>query len=226
LQGLPAPLRGIKDALDGDLYLELADGTILRFDPPTETIVRTVTSGGMLLALRSFAVVPPPVTPPVVSCSVETDLLWPPNHKLVDVGLQVSVQHEAETTLTVEVFSDEDDLESGSGNHAPDAVHGPAETLSLRAERSGQGDGRVYLVVARAADAFGNSGSGCCAVVVPKSMSAKSLSAAALQAASAEQTWNQTGAPPTGFVPVGEGPGPGATPAGVPSGFLAPVFKR
>ncbi|MFN0009795.1 MAG: hypothetical protein ACKVXR_18020 [Planctomycetota bacterium] len=207
LQGLPL-IRGIKNSLDGDLFLALGTpgtGTIRRFDPDTETILGTVTSGGPLGAISSIAVVPAPVEPPEVSCALESGLLWPPNHELLDVGLGVSVAHDAPTTLTVAVYSDEDDSAPGSGRHAPDAVDVAVGTLRLRAERSGSGDGRVYLIVARAEDKFGNVGFDCCTVVVPSAQDAESLSSVHAQAAAAEAFCDPEGAVPPNFVPVGEG---------------------
>lgn len=203
LQTLSTSIRSIKSASDGDLFIGHGDGTILRFDPATETVVGTVSTGGLLLDLRAMAVVPPPVTPPQVVCSVQEGVLWPPNHALVDVGLDVTVEHGAPTKVTVTVFSDEDDLEPGSGHHAPDAVDPAPATLRLRAERSGLGDGRVYLIVASATDAFGNSAEHCCSVIVLANQGAQSAATASAQAALAEQVFEQTGSPPAGYVPVG-----------------------
>jgi hypothetical protein len=179
-------------------------GTVVRFDPATETIVGTVSSLGPLRNIRAMAVVPAPVTPPAVTCTVQTELLWPTNHELLPVGLGVSVSHDAPTTLAIAVYSDEDDLAPGSGNHAPDALDASVRSLLLRAERSGRGDGRVYLIVATAADEFGNVGAGCCTVVVPMSQSPQSMGGVLAQAALAEASCGKTGRPPTGFVQVGE----------------------
>jgi len=44
----------------------------------------------------------------------------------------------------------------------------PATSFLLRAERSGQGDGRVYTIVYRATDSAGNSGLAAAYVRVPK----------------------------------------------------------
>jgi hypothetical protein len=203
LQGIPT-ITSMKSSLDGDIFLAVTAGLVLRFDPATETIVQTVTGGGLLLNIFDMAVVPAPVDPPLVTCTLETALLWPPDHELRDVGLGLSVKHDAPTTLSLAVYSDEGDLEPGSGNHAPDALDVAAGTLRLRAERSGHGDGRVYLIVATAADEFGNVGVGCCTVVVPKSESAASEAEVLLQAALAEGSCRRAGVLPRGFVPVGE----------------------
>lgn len=203
IQGLPQNLKGIKSSIDGDLFLAYVNGTIVRFDPITQSIVGTVTAGGLLSNISSMTVVPPPVEPPIVTCSVKSDLLWPPNHELLDVGLGVDVQHDVPTKLAMAVYSDEADFEPGSGHHGPDATDVAPETLRLRAERSGNGDGRVYLIVATASDSFGNVGVGCCTVVVPLAQSAPSESSVQAQAAAAAAWCIKTGTPPAGFVRVG-----------------------
>ena len=103
-------------------------------------------------------------TPPYVSVSVGTDFLWPPNHKMVDVSFSYEVSdicdHEPE--VSIEVTSDESTAtapDAGSPEHAPDAKITDDGRLFLRAERSGEGDGRVYIITATATDASDNNAS-------------------------------------------------------------------
>ena len=147
-----------------------------------------------------------------VDCTLETEFLWPPNHKLVDVGLQVDVHHDPgsahETTITV--YSDEDDLWPASGRFSPDASLATC-SLRLRAERSGRGDGRVYLIVVAVKDtetATGNFHFHHCVftVVVPHDMSARSVASVHAQADAAHDFWEAHGAVPPGFFVVGDGP--------------------
>ncbi len=83
---------------------------------------------------------PPPPTCETVSASPTT--LWPPNHKLRLITLT------GETGILVtSVFQDEVLNGRGDGNTAVDAAAGPtANTVYVRAERSGRGDGRVYVI--------------------------------------------------------------------------------
>jgi hypothetical protein len=67
--------------------------------------------------------------------------LSPPNHNLVNVGLSVSVTP-SDASLQLMVYAND----NASPSDAADI--GPA-TLQLRSERQGNGDGRVYLIVAR-----------------------------------------------------------------------------
>jgi len=111
-------------------------------------------------------------TAPVVDCSA-AGTLWPPNHQMEEIGLGIDVVDACDPSpaITISVTSDEDPAtESGAGgaNHCPDAIV-CGESVQLRAERSGAGDGRVYMVHVVATDASGNSGSCDVAVSVPMS---------------------------------------------------------
>jgi hypothetical protein len=88
--------------------------------------------------------------------------LWPPNHKLQDVTLSSTDSSGDETTLTIMVGLQEtlggEGQGSGAGGpaHDPDvfypngptAAGAPTATVpvQLRAERSGRGDGRTYVI--------------------------------------------------------------------------------
>lgn len=88
--------------------------------------------------------------------------LWPPNHKLQDVAVTITDASGDDVSLTVvpeatEVLGGEGNG-SGSGGpqHDPDIFlpNGPTATgsgeatvpLQLRAERSGRGEGRTYVI--------------------------------------------------------------------------------
>ena len=147
-------------------------------------------------------------TPPEVACAVDIDLLWPPNHNLIDVGLDFIVidDIDSDPDIDVLVFADEDDEEpTGDGNHSLDA-RADDETLRLRSERLGNSNGRVYLIVVVATDDAGNVGFDCCTVVVPKSKSKKDIADVDAQAAAAEAFCLEFGEPPPGFVEVDDGP--------------------
>ncbi len=89
-------------------------------------------------------------TPPVLSCSVVTPVLNQTNHNLVNVGLMSDAVDQCEGALpvTVLVFADEDDDENtGDGKHSPDVKDIAVGCLRLPAERKGNSDGRVYLII-------------------------------------------------------------------------------
>jgi hypothetical protein len=162
-------------------------------------------------------------TPPVITCSVsrfsrvlgdEIPGVWPPNHRLYDVGLVATVTDACDTAAAVTsvvVYCDEDDeTPTGDGTHSPDARDHGVGTLRLRAERMGDSDGRVYLIVVGATDASGNVGYHCCTVVVPHSLSSDSVQHVLAQAVAARDACmlRGDGGPPAGFVPCGEAGAP------------------
>jgi hypothetical protein len=133
-----------------------------------------------------------------VSCSVTTPVLWPPNHKLVNVGLSVQVS-DPNATLEVHVFADDGARPSDAADFAPGS-------LRLRGERHGGGGGRVYLIVVKATDASGDVAFSTCTVVVPHDQSAASLAAVEQQAADAEAYYRASHTAPAGYVLLGSRP--------------------
>jgi hypothetical protein len=151
--------------------------------------------------------------PPQVTCSVATSELGPPNHDLIGVGFVASATDNCDgtipaTNITVQVFSDEDELAPASGNFSPDAKNLTATgTLRLRAERRGDADGRVYLIVAKAADSSGNIGFCTSTVTVTHDESAADRASVNAQAAAATAyAASHNGAPPPGYYVIGYGP--------------------
>jgi hypothetical protein len=105
------------------------------------------------------------VTPPTIdSLSANRTVLWPPNHKMVDIGFSLEVidNCDQDPQVTIEVTSDEPTATApgaGGSQYAPDAEITDDTSILLRAERSGEGDGRVYRIAVTATDASGNTSS-------------------------------------------------------------------
>jgi hypothetical protein len=137
-------------APDGRLYAH-ADGSLYRLDPATgaPTLV------GPILLDNESPVLPVGMAwgPHGVCCrpldcgSAEPTVatLWPPNHRLVEVGVQgLATPGGAPVVVAVTGVRQDEPLNGrGDGNTAPDAVLAGG-AAKLRAERSGGGDGRVY----------------------------------------------------------------------------------
>jgi uncharacterized repeat protein (TIGR01451 family) len=141
---------------------------------------------------------------PAVNSSVAVTMMGQPfNHALINVGLAATATDNCPGLgpVQVSVYSDEDD---GPAPHSPDAFDLGLGTLKLRRERDGYSNGRVYLVVVKATDAWGNTGSSCRTVTVPLSNSAAHISAVNAQAAAAASFCSaNNGAAPSGFFAVG-----------------------
>ncbi|TFY98489.1 PKD domain-containing protein [Ramlibacter rhizophilus] len=86
--------------------------------------------------------------------------LWPPDHRMVPVTIKGITDPDA-TAFTLRitgVTQDEPINGTGDGDTAPDAtitVGEKADTVNLRSERAGTGDGRVYTIHFRATDQEG-----------------------------------------------------------------------
>ena len=118
-------------------------------------------------------------TPPEITLGEPIpSILWPPNHKFVDViiiGIAFDIcDINPDIDVSVEVI----DAESGDGGpeHEPDFEIVSATidedgivdiVVSLRAESSGKGDGRTYSITATVTDESGNSGTDTAEVFVP-----------------------------------------------------------
>jgi uncharacterized repeat protein (TIGR01451 family) len=146
---------------------------------------------------------------PIVNASVALSLLPQNDHELLNVGLVATASDgacPAPTIFAVQVFGDEDD-QTQSAQFSPDAKDIAVGSLRLRKERDATGDGRVYLVVTKAADAAGGTGFGTVTVVVPKSSSAANLASVNAQAAAAKAFADSNqGAIPFGYFVIGDGP--------------------
>ncbi len=101
--------------------------------------------------------------------------LWPPNHKMRPIsiaGVSDTDSLYKDVVLVIDsVTSDEPVVGRGSGHSSPDAViqaMTPADSVLLRAERKGHGNGRVYQVNFTASDGF-ESCTGQVQVTVPES---------------------------------------------------------
>ncbi len=113
-------------------------------------------------------------TPPVVSCSARPNSLWPPDHKLVPVNVSVvvtdSLSGPAGSAL-LSATSNEPDSGLGDGDTPNDIqgfVPGALSTSGqLRAERSGPGTGRVYMLVYQGKDRAGNTAACATTITVP-----------------------------------------------------------
>jgi PKD domain len=113
-------------------------------------------------------------TAPTLTCSASPSVLWPPNHRLVQVSVSVDVQDALAgpgTFVLADATSSEPDEGLGDGDTRHDIQGfepGTADTSgSLRAERSGRGSGRTYGLIYRGADAAGSTAACTARVRVP-----------------------------------------------------------
>ncbi len=98
--------------------------------------------------------------------------LWPPNHKFQKVSIRgVTDPDGGDVDITITgVTSDEPVNGSDDGNTCPDAKIRSDGRVELRAERSGDGNGRVYAIHFTATDETDDSCDGVVFVCVPPSI--------------------------------------------------------
>ncbi len=95
--------------------------------------------------------------------------LWPPNHTMVSVTIAGITDPDGDAvTITVTgVTQDEPVNARGDGNTCPDAAIASDGSASVRSERSGTGDGRIYYLAFTATDGRGGSCDGSVSLCVP-----------------------------------------------------------
>jgi len=109
--------------------------------------------------------------PPRLSVSVTPNTLWPPNHQWVEIKVNTQVSDNVDPNPTVSltsITSNEGQNVKGDGNTATDIEIKPDGRIFLRAERSGNGTGRVYTLTYTARDAAGNTTQATAQVKVPR----------------------------------------------------------
>lgn len=102
--------------------------------------------------------------------------LWPPNHKMHEISLSDCITEINDCDEEVEarvlwVSSDEADNDKGDGNTSDDVALVDEDRVSLRSERQGGSNGRVYTIGFELSDDDGNTSEGECRVSVPHDQS-------------------------------------------------------
>jgi hypothetical protein len=128
-------------------------------------------------------------TPPEIDVVLDRDVLWPPNHKLVEVCAEVTVTDICDPNPTFTLYStesDEPDNGNGDGNTTDDiqddALGTPDTCIKFRSERQGGGDGRKYTVIYQAMDDDGNTAYDTVCVRVPHDQSSGAMASTGFSA--------------------------------------------
>ncbi len=167
-----------EDANDQDLELqvELAAGSCAGadlqdvegpFEPGEHTIEIEDDANGDVVCTATLEVVDDQA-PHVETHDIE---LWPPNHKMHDIHIEDCIEVvECDPdwhAYIVRVSSDEPANANGDGNHEPDIIDLDDHSVSLRSERQGGSNGRVYTIDFEVEDGSGNVTADACHVLVP-----------------------------------------------------------
>jgi hypothetical protein len=107
--------------------------------------------------------------PSVTNISASPASLWPPNHKMRAVTINyAAVDNCSAVNCTLSITSNEPIKGTGSGDTAPDWQIIDAHHVLVRAERSGNGSGRIYTISITCVDGAGNRTVKTTQVRVPK----------------------------------------------------------
>ena len=109
-------------------------------------------------------------TPPQIAAMATPGMLWPPDGRFVEVTFAVDVADLCDPSPAVALLEVASSEPSGGrpGAQIQGAATGSDDRLiSLRADRSGAGPGRTYLVTYRTTGASGNTATAGAVVLVP-----------------------------------------------------------
>jgi hypothetical protein len=114
-------------------------------------------------------------TPPHLDVFVKPGYLWPPNHKLVRITPEISIEDIADPNPSYKLLGAESNQpdevkQGGDGNASPDIVIEADGTIWLRAERQGKDEDRIYTLTWLATDSQGNEVTVSVPVIVPHDM--------------------------------------------------------
>lgn len=122
-------------------------------------------------------------TPPVIELAVSPATLWPPNHKMVPIEVTLTVTDGPNPQPSISLlsitsneseqeyaFHADYDQNLNEGYTFDDITIDSSGNISLRAERSGKGDGRIYTITYKATDSAGNTTTASTIVTVPHNL--------------------------------------------------------
>ena len=167
------------DDCDGDVAVVIGGDTVDTLMCGTYVVSYGATDAAANNAQEERIVEVEDTTPPEISLVVEPNVLWPPNHKMVEIVPMLTVSDNCdespEVILSSITMNEGDETNTyepmydntlGDG-HTVDDIQVDAGRIWLRAERSGKGDGRVYYITYRAVDGEGNYADAMATVIVP-----------------------------------------------------------
>jgi len=139
----------------------------------TVTFTYTSSCAPFTTSCSATFTVPPDNTPPsITNVSATPAMLWPPNHQMKDVTINYTATDCGAFTTSLSVTSNEPINGTGDGDTSPDWEVIDNHHVKLRAERAGNGNGRIYTITINATDACGNTSSNTATVIVAHNITA------------------------------------------------------
>ena len=157
------------DLVDGSVSVTCTPPSGSTFTLGTTTVNCSATDAHNNTATGSFHVTVQDVTPPTIqSVTATPSNIWPDNHVLVNVGIDVVAVDNCDTAPVnriISVTSNQLINGPGDGNSNPDYIITGDLTLQLRAERTANQD-RTYTITVTSTDASGNTSTATVTVTV------------------------------------------------------------
>ncbi len=153
--------------------------------PLGTTVVTLTVSDGDLTDTDAVEIVIVDTTPPDITYETDQIVLWPPNHKYHTIEISdgvasaTDIGDEDVNINDIEIIScssDEPENEKGKGDGdtTDDMKIIDSQTVKLRAERQGSGNGRVYSIYFMVTDRSDNCATGFFTIWVPHDLGKRS----------------------------------------------------
>ena len=125
----------------------------------TTTVTATATNTAGTASCNFSVTVNDTEAPVIHNLSASPNNLWPPNHKMKDVSVNYTTTDNCPGSIScsLSVISNEAVNGTGDGDTAPDWLVIDNHHVQLRAERAGNGSGRIYTITTTCHDQYGNT---------------------------------------------------------------------
>lgn len=176
-----ASATGVNGELPGVVSLTYNGVAAAPVAPGTYTVIASLAASAnyeSASATTTIIIEPPPNTAPVCSAvTASTRTVWPANGRWIDVSISgaTDVEGGALQYRIASIFQDEATDSTGDRNTAIDGRGVGTSTASVRAERQGNGNGRVYHITFMVTDEGGLSCTGTVTVGVPHNQKAPAV---------------------------------------------------
>jgi uncharacterized repeat protein (TIGR01451 family) len=145
----------------------VADGTVISNTATVDSSTPDPDTANNSSTTTTTASNPPPV---ITGAAADPSVLWPPNHRMVNVTVSYDVTDNCPLppgSCTLSVTSNEPVDGNGDGHTSPDWIVLDDHHVLLRAERAGNGNGRIYTITITCVDSGGNTSTDSVTVTVP-----------------------------------------------------------
>ena len=156
----------IIDPCDPNSDILLGSGEVIESNLPlgVHNIVLEVTDKAGASDSNEVIITVVDVTPPEFSLFVEPNVLWPVNHKMIEITPVWVVSDNCDEDVQVSLV---DITIEDAGNTEDDIQIGEDGSIYLRAERNGKSSGRIYTITYQAVDDSNNVTIDSASVTVP-----------------------------------------------------------